>query len=121
MKKLAISCVLSMLAVASSSVFAADACTGTAGNGTAVASASDGTKFVRAGFTPKCSANVMAKYTDQTTTFAVASGSKKGKNTFVGNTAGGAVKPSGTACASSGCTDGQVGTALTVAEGMASS
>lgn len=108
------------LGAASASAVAADACTGASGNGASVTGATDGSKFVRVTFTAKCSANVLAKYTDQTTTFAVAAGSTKGKNTFIGNTAGGAVKPSGTACASSGCTDDNVNSALTAAEALSS-
>lgn len=120
MKKLFVSLALgAAAATATTSALAVDACTGTAGNGSAVTGAADGTKFVRTTFTPKCSANVLLQYTDQTTTFAVAAGSKKGKSTFIGNTAGGAVKVSAT-CASSGCSS-EVGTALTAAEAMATS
>jgi hypothetical protein len=122
MKKLFVSLALGAAAAgATSSALAATACTGVAGNGSAVTGATNGTKFVRVTFTAKCSANVISQYEDQTTTFAVAAGSSKGKNTFVGNTAGGAVKPSGTACAASGCTDANVTSALTVAKAMASS
>ena len=112
--------VATLLAMGSVGVMAADACTGAAGNGTPVNGATDGSLFVRVGFTPKCSANVLASYTDQTTSFAVGSGSKKGKSTFIGNTAGGAVKVSATPCPASGCTAGEVATALTEAEGLAS-
>lgn len=122
MKKLFVALALGAAAAgASSSALAANACTGVAGNGATVTGATDGSKFVRISFTAKCSANVLSQYTDQQTTFAVAAGSTKGKNIFIGNTAGGAIKPSGTACASSGCTSSNVGTGLTAAENMASS
>lgn len=120
MKKLFVSLALGAAAVAASSAaLAATACTGAAGNGNSVTGATDGTKFVRVTFTAKCSANVRSQYTDNTTTFAVAAGSSKGKNTFLGNTAGGAVKVSA-ACDASGCTDGNVSTALTAAEALGS-
>lgn len=117
MKKIAL---VAMLTLASSGVFAATACSGDAGSGTDVTAATDGTLFVRVAFTPKCSANVLVDYTDQTTAFAVASGSKKGKSTFQGNTAGGGVTKSGD-CPSSGCTTTELGTALTAAEALSSS
>lgn len=60
--------------------------------------------FVVTTFTPKCSANVFLATNDNTTTFAVGAASAKGKSIFSGNTEGGAVAPTGTACASSGCT-----------------
>jgi hypothetical protein len=109
---------VALLSLASTGAFAANACTGEAGNGTTVAGAAD--KFVRVQFTPKCSANSLVQYTDQVTSFAVAAGSSKGKTTFIGNTAGGAVKVSGTACSASGCTTGEVSTALSSAEALAS-
>lgn len=122
MKKLFVSLALGAAAMAASNAaLAATACSGAAGNGNSITGATDGSKFVRVTFTAKCSANVNSQYEDSTTTFAVAAGSSKGKNTFVGNTAGGAVKPSGTACSSSGCTAGEVTSALTVAKAMASS
>lgn len=120
MKKLIITLAFGIAAAGTSSVvFAAVACTGTAGSGTAVTGATDGTKFVQVGFTPKCSANTLVDYTDQVTSFAVAAGSKKGKSTFIGNTAGGAVAKSG-GCPSSGCTATELGTALTAAEALGS-
>jgi hypothetical protein len=122
MKKMFISLALAAAAAgAASSANAVTACSGSAGNGATITNATDGSLFVRVAFVAKCSANVVSEYQDQTTTFAVAAGSKKGKNTFVGNTAGGAVKPSGTACSSSGCTETEVTSALAVAAAMASS
>ena len=121
MKKLFVSLALGAAALsASNAALSVTACSGAAGNGATVSNATDGSKFVRVSFVAKCSANVISEYEDQTTTFAVAAGSSKGKNTFIGNTAGGAVKPSGTSCASSGCTTGNVSTALGVAKALAS-
>lgn len=102
------------------SALAEVACAGTAGNGTAVAGATDGTTFVRVGFTPKCSANVLLRYTDQQTNFAVAAGSSKGKSTFIGSTSGGGVTKDGN-CPTTGCTASEIDTSLTVAEALASS
>lgn len=107
---------------ASASAMAAGACAGTAGNGTAVPGATDGSLFVRVGFTPKCSANVLLDYTDGQTSLAVAGGSQKGKNIFIGNTAGGAVKKSTTVteCPATGCSAAEVSNGLTEAEALAS-
>lgn len=123
MKKVFISLALAAAAAgATSSAIGATACSGTAGNGATIENSTTGDKFVRVGFAAKCSANVLSQYEDQTTAFAVAAGSSKGKNTFIGNTAGGAVKPDPTnACASSGCDDTKVGGALAKAKAMASS
>ena len=121
MKKLFVSLALGAAALsASNAALSATACSGTAGNGATVTNSTTGTLFVRVSFVAKCSANVLSQYGDQTTTFAVAAGSSKGKNTFIGNTAGGAVKPSATTCPSAGCTDTQVGTALTAAKALSS-
>lgn len=121
MKKIAAYTVLGLLAgLANTSVMAATACNGDPATPTAVASATDGTKFVRVGFTPKCSANTLVDYSDQVTNFAVAAGSKKGKSTFIGSTAGGGVTKSGD-CPASGCTSTELGTALSAAEDLAGS
>lgn len=91
---------------------APDACDGT-GTGTAIDSATDGSLFVRVAFTPVCSANSIVQYGQDATTLWGASGSKKGKNTFIGTTNGGSVKANGTgACADNGCDDTEVGSAL---------
>ena len=107
---------------ASAGAMAAPACAGSAGNGTAVPGDTNGTLFVRVGFTPKCSANVLLDYTDSQTSLAVAGGSTKGKNIFIGNTAGGAGKKSSTVteCPATGCSATEVGTGLTEAEALAS-
>lgn len=79
----------------------------------AVASVTD--TFHKAAFTPKCSANVWLTYDDQTTFVRVGSVSGKGKNSFGGSTAGGAVKAY-TACASAtGCTSAEAATAMSAA------
>lgn len=49
------------------------------------------TYFVKAAFTPKCSANVYMSFQQTATAFGVGSGSAKGKTAFKGNTAGGGV------------------------------
>jgi len=123
MKKLFVSLAMGALAAgAATGALAVTACSGAAGNGTDVPGATDGTSFVRVTFNPKCSANVNLYYTDQTTTFAVASASTKGKNVFIGNTAGGAIAPAtGIDCASSGCAPDKVTEGLTKAEELSGS
>lgn len=119
MKKSIVSLILgaATTVLVTNSALAATACSG--GSGTAVAAETDGTKFVRVAFTPKCSANTLVNYTDQVTNFAVAAGSSKGKTTFIGSTVGGGVVASGT-CAS-GCGTSELGTALTAAEALSGS
>lgn len=102
--------------IAANSAMAADACTGTAGNGEKVTGATNGTKFVRVDFMPKCSANVLAQYEDGGTRFDVASGSTKGKSTFMGSTVGGGVTKAGD-CDSTGCKENVAG-ALTKAKAL---
>lgn len=82
---------------------------GAAANGTAITA---GVNFIKAAVTPKCSANVHLSYDQNTTAFWVASGSSKGKNYFGGSTEGGAVANLG-ACAATGCTTGNITTAMT--------
>lgn len=90
---------------------APNACSG--GSGTAIDFATDGTKFVRVQFTPVCSANSIVQYGQDATTLWGASGSAKGKNTFIGTTNGGSVKPNGSgACGDDGCSSSEVGSAL---------
>lgn len=120
MKKIASLLVLgALVGFGANSVMAADACAGTAGNGTPVQGKTDGTAFVRVGFTPKCSANVLAQYADGQTRFDVASGSTKGKSTFMGSTVGGGVTKAGD-CDSTGCKD-NVAAALTKAKALTES
>lgn len=94
------------IALIAAPAFAAnnDVCAGgtAAANGTTLTSSNS--DFVVTTFTPKCSANVFLSTSDNTTTFAVGAASAKGKSVFSGNTEGGAVAPTSTACASSGCT-----------------
>lgn len=74
---------------AASSVQAATACSGTAGNGTQVVGATG--SFVKDSFTPKCSANVTVAYTDSVSMIAVRGGSSKGMHTFGGTSEGGGI------------------------------
>lgn len=107
---------------ANTSAIAATACSGvvpTTGGGVNTVTAVAADKFVRTGFTPKCSANVILEYEDQTTEFAVAAGSTKGKTTFIGNSAGGGITASKTnTCAGTGCTTDNVDSALTEAKAL---
>lgn len=66
------------------------------------ASVTGGTNFIKNTFTQKCSANVYLSYEENATVAAVGAASKKGKNSFAGSTAGGAVAKSAE-CPSSGC------------------
>jgi hypothetical protein len=113
--------ILAAAALVPAMASAADACTGTAGNGTQVDGVTDGTAFVRVTFTPKCSANVLLQYSQTATSIAVASASKKGKNAFKGNSAGGSVATSAACASSSGCVAGDVDTALVAAVALAGS
>lgn len=99
-----------LAAFASVSVYAADACTGKGADDKEVLeSEADGTKFVRVpGQKIKCSANVLATYDQSATALWVGAASKKGKNSFKGNTAGGAVKVHALCEKTSGCEDGDV-------------
>ena len=83
----------------------------------------DAHAFVRTGFGITCSANVNLQYTESDANeFLVASGSKKGNQAFKGNSAVGGTIVVDAACdASAGCTDTEVGAALTAAGEMGSS
>jgi hypothetical protein len=75
--------------------------------------------FVRNGFDVQCSANTIVSYSEESVTgFAVAGGSAKGNQTVQGASNGGAVTTSGK-CPTSGCTAGEVTTALTAAKAIA--
>ncbi len=107
---------VSLLALASSSVFAADACTGASPPvGTAIPGSA--TNFVRVGFTPQCSANTYVKYTDDAATQKLYGGaaSGKGKSIYSASTAGGAVQKSGD-CPNGSC--GGAAAATRANEGM---
>jgi len=112
-KNIILGSVLAVAAVTSLSAHAAEQiiCTGgLAANGAPVTA---GTNFVKVNFTPKCSANVMLRGNDQSSTlYLVGSASVKGKNTFNGSSAGGSVGVY-VPCAASPCTPTEVGTALT--------
>jgi uncharacterized protein YdbL (DUF1318 family) len=119
-----------VLAVATSSVFAAGtavcAAPTAAGNGTAIdgmsgftAANAGTTGFVVNGFTPKCSAKSHVAVAQSETVMAVAAGSAAGSKLFTGTTAGGAVAPtSGSFPNGVGATDATDGvdTALTAAQ-----
>lgn len=114
------------IALVASPVFAADltdVCAGNAQavNGTTITSNNSDFVVTTAGFTPKCSANVFLSTSDNATTFAVGAASAKGKNIFSGNTTGGAVAPTGTQCAASGCVSGDASGAATTSLAAASS
>lgn len=122
MKKIIFYTALGLAAgLVNTSVLAATACNGDPSTPTAVPGDNTGDKFVRVGFTPKCSANTLVDYEDQTTNFAVAAGSKKGKSTFIGSTAGGGVAKSADCAASSGCVASDITTALEAAKALAGS
>ena len=84
---------------------AATICSGTAGSGTSVVTGT----FVKAGFTPKCSANTLVAGTDGTD-YGVKGLSSKGKSIYGGSTAGGGVSLcstfTGTATAPTALTSG---------------
>lgn len=103
-------------ALFSASALATNICDGDPTKAKEVAGKADGTTFVRNSFTPKCSNNVVLDFSDEVTSFAVASGSKKGKSVFIGNTVGGTVTPSATTkCPASGCTTTETAAGLTEA------
>ena len=113
MKKIILASVTVAAALASLSVGAATAtvCAGGAGGSGAQQTTATDT-FVKVAFTPKCSANVYLIGDDNQTYYRVGSTSVKGKNSFGGSTAGGAVAP--TACgAATGCTSSDATSAAT--------
>lgn len=71
----------------------------------------DTTTFVKTAFTPKCSANVHLIGDDQGTYYGSGAVSSKGKNSFVGSTAGGGVRAYASCAAATGCTSSEAGTA----------
>ncbi|KFB67909.1 MULTISPECIES: hypothetical protein [Candidatus Accumulibacter] len=106
MKKIILGSVLAIAAATSLSANVANAasaaiCSGVnaAGNGALVTAATDGTAFVRATFTPKCSANVHMAGEDNITYYRVGAASAKGKLGYGGSSVGGAVSSTtGTPC-----------------------
>lgn len=120
MKKILAYTIVGLLAgMVNTSVMAGTACNGDPTKAAAVTGKADGTTFVRVTFTPKCSANTLVDYEDQTTNFAVAAGSLKGKATFIGSTAGGGVAKSADCAAASGCVAADIATALGAAKALA--
>lgn len=81
------------------------------GKGTSIATP----LFMKTGFDVQCSANTIVSYNEVSgVAFAVASGSKKGNQSFQGSSAGGGVAKSGD-CTAAGCIGTDVTTALTAA------
>jgi hypothetical protein len=114
MKKIILAAVTIAAAAASINAQAATAavCSGGAGSSQTVTSiASAATSFVKTGFTPKCSNNVILQYEDFTTYMKVGGASVKGKNAFAGSSMGGAVSVSAS-CQATGCTLTDVTTAV---------
>jgi hypothetical protein len=110
MKKIVLGGVFAIAALGSISANAALICSGgIAGAGASVASVATG--FVKTTFRPKCSANVLLRGVDVSSTlYGVSSGSAKGRKVFVGSSAGGAVcsLPAAADCPVTGCTTTQV-------------
>jgi hypothetical protein len=121
MKKIII---VSVLALASSSVFAATAC-GAASPPVGTLVPGSATNFVRSDFTPQCSANTHVVYTDDATAQKLYGGSAsvKGKSYYGGSTNGGAIQKvgdcSGGSCGSNAATS--AGTGMTTADTYGSS
>ena len=90
-------------------------CTGAAGPGVAaITGDATGTYFLRSNLTPQCSSNTIVTVDQSATALWGGSGSKKGKNAFLGSTNGGAVKPNAV-CAATGCSATEVDAAVLVA------
>ena len=110
MKKIVLGGVFAIAALGSISANAASICSGgIAGAGASVASVATG--FVKTTFRPKCSANVILRGVDVSTTlYGVSSGSTKGRKVFVGSSASGSVcsLPTTADCPVTGCTTTQV-------------
>jgi hypothetical protein len=96
-------------------------CTGTAGLGVAaITGDTTGTYFLRSPLTPQCSSNTIVTVDQNPTSLWGGSGSKKGKNAFLGSTKGGSVKPNAQ-CANTGCSATEVNAALAVAAAISGS
>lgn len=128
MNKLSLAAIATVACLGTSAALADDTviCDGsaTAKNGAVPASGTANTHFMVVAIAPKCSANVHLAGTDGTSGawYAVGAVSVKGKNAFSGHTNGGAVAPTGTACAvPGGCTAAEAVTARGVANTAASS
>ena len=92
----------SLLALTGSVAMAATACS--AGVSTAVPGSTDGSTFVRVGFSAACSANSIVVYTDSAANQKVYGGavSVKGASYYGGSTLGGAIQRVG-ACTNNSC------------------
>jgi len=113
MKKVILGSVLAMVVVTANAATASQTfCTG-ASNQTAVSVATGSdtdNNFVKAGFTPKCSANVSLVGIDGGVYYTVGAGSSKGKTSFRGSSAGGGIV-SNVTCATTGCNSTDASTA----------
>lgn len=113
MKKIVLASVLAAAAVASMGTANAATsglvCSGptAAGNGSFTVDTNATNEFVKVAFTPKCSANVIMRYSQNQSALGVVSGSSKGKNYFGGGTNGGGVAPMGS-CAAAGCSTTEI-------------
>lgn len=108
MKKLVM---LGTLALAPVVAMAATTTLCNGGTATKLAGDTTGASFVRVDLNPQCSANTIVQVDQSATALWGGSGSKKGKNAFLGSTNGGAVKVHA-ACATSGCSTTETGAAL---------
>lgn len=116
MKKVILASVMAVAAISSMSGVAhattQQICAGAAGNGSVPSNATDGTLFVRAAFSPKCSNNVLLYGDDMVTYYRTGAASTKGNQSFAGSTNGGSIVSVGT-CASTGCVAGDASAAVT--------
>lgn len=112
MKKIALAMVLAGFSFGAMAAATGDACTGTAAG---TATGAPGTnEFIKAEFTPKCSANTFVSFSQTATAIGVGSASIKGKNRFGGSSEGGGVTQRG-ACSASPCAQGDASGAATTA------
>ena len=114
MKKVILASVLAVSAVSAHSAATQVFCSGTAGNATAAALSTVTTEnFVKSTFTAKCSANTHVTGEDGGSYYRVGSGSIKGKTSYAGTSAGGAVVAAGPCGAATGCAVSDATTAMT--------
>ena len=95
----------------------------TVNGGSGIVILASGTIFVKNGFDVQCSSNTIVSYNEVgSTAFAVASGSKKGNQSFVGASNGGAVTTSAKCTGTNdSCTGANVSTAMGIAAAAAAS
>ena len=108
--------------LASAGAYAAGTTVCNKGTPTAVTPAATA-KFIKQGFSVKCSANTIVKYEETDESVAVAGASTKGGNVFIGNSAGGSVKADVTKCTGTKqvCLEADVDTAMPNAVKMGTS